>query len=180
VKGTRFADRPGDGDRHAYAVVPLGRGGVAGPTAPAVDAAPAATPYGAEQDIASAWGALIPERAGSRGPAHQLCRGSRVSSEHSNGRIICRVHSGLQFQIMRFSSKAERSRRAAQLSRAKGVHRGRWSGDLLFTAGAKAVHGPWRWWAVGGKATYAISAQWPKHTAKALAGWWKYRMPSRP
>jgi hypothetical protein len=192
VVGTRFADRPGDGDRHSYHVVAIDRDGNEGPTSDEVHPAAAATPYGAEQDIASAWIALIPEKSGAKGKGGLVCKGTKASSEHSNGRIVCRLHNGLQYQILRFASKQERDARTAQLVKAKGAHAGHWlikgkgkgssakkSGGQLITAGAGAVHGPWRVWTFNDNTSYAMSAQWPKHSAKALAKWWKQKAPFR-
>jgi hypothetical protein len=188
VAGTRFADRPGDGDRHTYRVVALDVDGNEGPVGNTVRPPAAATPYGAEQDIASVWITMIPEKSGAKGKAGQTCKGTKASSEHSNGRIVCRLKNGLQYQILRFASKKQRDARVAQLTKAKGAHAGRWSvkgkgsrakkvtGQLI-TAGAKAPNGPWRVWTFDDRPTYAMSVQWPKHSAKALAQWWQKKAP---
>jgi hypothetical protein len=188
VTGTRFADRPGDGGRHTYRVVALDADGNEGPAGNTVRPPAAATPYGAEQDIASTWITMIPEKAGAKGKAGQTCTGSKASSEHSNGRIVCRLKTGLQYQILRFASKEQRDARVAQLTKAKGAHAGRWSvkgkgsgakkvSGQLITAGAKAPNGPWRVWTFDDSPTYAMSVQWPKHSAKALAQWWQKKAP---
>jgi len=185
VTGTRYADRPGDGRRHSYTVVAVDPDGTPGAAGPTVHPSAAATPYGAEQDIASAWPQMIPTKPGAKGGAGQTCKGSKTSSEHSNGRIVCRTSSGVQFQVLRFSSQKERDAREDQLVKAQGAHGGHWaqkgddatSGGDLVTAGAGVVHGPWRFWTFDDSPRYAMSAQWPKHSAQALASWWQGRSP---
>ncbi len=188
VAGTTFGDRPGDGAPHTYSVVAVDHTGEAGPAGASVAAQPAQTPYGAEQDIASDWVGLIPAVPGSRGKLGQVCKGTKASSAHSDGRIACRLKHGPQFQILRFPSKAERDARAAQLDHAKGVDRSKWSvkgsrrearHGLLLIAGAKAVNGPFRWWTFDDAPTYAMSVQWPKHSAKSIAKWFSKQAPFR-
>jgi hypothetical protein len=187
VAAVSFADRPGDDRKHVYSVVPLDDAGAAGAISPSVSAS-AKAPYGNLQRIASAWTAVIPAKPGHAGSAGQKCAGTLATSAYSIGKIVCKFPHGIEFEILRYPSKTERDHRFDQLAAAKGVSQGHWNVPLhggihstgaLLTAGAKASHGPWRWWTYDTAPTFGMYAQWPGHSAKQLAAWWNSKAPFR-
>lgn len=184
---TTFTDRPGDGATHRYSVVAVDTTDREGPSGAEVSVA-AAAPFGAVQSIASAWTAVVPITPGKKGTAGQTCKGSSADAEFSNGRIRCTFANGVHLVITSYASATERDRRAAQLLGQKRVTSGKWnaaqrggpqlSGRLLI-ADSKVPGGPWRWWTYNTDPTYAIYADWPKHTAKQLSSWWNQKAPFR-
>jgi hypothetical protein len=187
VAGTSFGDRPGDGSRHSYVVVAVDQAGRSGPGNGPVLAS-ALIPYRDEQDIASAWTAVVPVRPGQMGTAGQTCEGQDASSDYSNGQISCTFGNGVRLTILRYASAADRDRRGDALALEHGVRAGDWdvpwpsgfrfTGRLL-TASAPAPTGTWRWWTFDAARSYAMHAEWPGHSARDLAKWWWQKAPFR-
>jgi hypothetical protein len=187
VPRTTFTDRPGDADQHQYSVVAVDETAQQGPPSAQVSAE-AEAPYGELQPIASAWTAVVPITPGKKGTAGQTCKGSATDSEYSNGQIRCTFGNGVRLVILSYPSSDERDKRADQLADLKRVSTSKWgaaqregtrySGQLL-TASSKAADGPWRWWTYDAASTYAIRADWPKHSAKQLSSWWDQKAPFR-
>jgi hypothetical protein len=185
ITRTAYTDRPGDDVEHQYSVLAVDadeREGSAGPQIPAK----AESPYGAVQSIASAWTAVVPVQPGKKGSAGQICKGSSKDAEFANGRIRCVFGNGVRLVILSYDSATERDQRSDQLAGMKGVKGRKWKAALpggprltgkLLAADAKA--GPWRWWSYDGASTYAMYADWPKHTAKQLSAWWNQKAPFR-
>ena len=187
IPRTTFTDRPGDGDQHRYSVLAVDDVDQRGLSSPEV-AAVAEDPYGAVQFIASAWTAVVPVSPGKKGTAGQACKGSSVEAEYANGRIRCTFGNGVRLVILSYDSAGERDQRADQLADRKRAKGGKWKAALpggprlsgrLLTADSKAPGGPWRWWSYDGASTYAMYADWPKHTAKQLSIWWNQKAPFR-
>ena len=187
VARTAFTDRPGDGEQHRYSVVAVDGDDREGPSSPEVSAT-ARAPYGAVQAIASNWTAVVPVTPGQRGTAGQTCKGAAADAEFANGRIRCTYANGVRLTILSYDSPGDRRRRASQLADHKRVKDGSWKAALpgaprlsgrLLSFDAKAGGGPWRYWTYNSVPTYAVYAQWPKHTAKQLASWWKQKAPFR-
>jgi len=187
VSKATFTDRPGDGDQHLYSVVAVDETDREGPPGTPVSAE-AETPYGSVQSIASVWTAVVPISPGKKGSAGQTCKGSAVDKEYSTGRIECSFANGVRLVLTSYDSPDERDQRGDQLADRKRVTDTKWSvakhggtrySGRLLTADSKATGGPWRWWTYNTASTYAIYANWPKHSAKQLSSWWGRKAPFR-
>lgn len=184
---TTFTDRPGDANVHVYSVVAVDDTDREGPRGGEV-IAEAKAPYGAMQGIASAWTSVVPITPGKKGSAGQTCKGLGPDADHADGRIRCTFANGVRLVIFRYASSEDRDLRAEKLAGEKRVKSAEWNAALrggarhsgrLLTADAKATGGPWRWWTYDDASTYAIHADWPKHSAKQLSAWWNQRAPFR-
>jgi Hsp70 protein len=184
---THFGDRPGDGREHTYLVVAVDAAGRSGPGGRLVTAS-AQAPYGDEQDMASAWTAVVPVRPGQQGTAGQKCESEIATSDYSTGQLGCRFGNGVRLTILRYVTQADRDRRGALLEAEPGVQGAGWDVPLhsgfrftgrLLTASESAPSGPWLWWSFDAAPSYAMAAEWPGHTPKELARWWRQIAPFR-
>jgi hypothetical protein len=187
IPRTTFTDRPGDGEGHRYSVVAVDDEDREGTTGPEVTAK-AEAPYGAVQAIASAWTAVVPVTPGKKGTAGQTCKGTSTSADGADGLIKCTFGNGVRLTITHYAGEADRDRRGDKLADRKRVSDGTWhtkkggGGPLtgrLLTADSKATGGPWRWWTYDAATTFAMYADWPKHTGKQLTSWWNGKAPFR-
>jgi Hsp70 protein len=187
VTGTTLGDRPGDGVEHGYVVVAVDGTGRSGPGGSQVRAA-AQVPYGDQQDIASAWTAMVPVRPGQRGSAGQTCEAQAGSSDYSTGQIVCDFGDGVRLTILRYASAADRDRRETLLAAEPGVSSAGWHVPLhsgfeftgrLLTASGPAPSGPWLWWTFDAATSHAMYAEWPGHSVEDLTAWWRQKAPFR-
>jgi hypothetical protein len=104
-------------------------------------------------------------------------------SPFSTGKLRCAFDNGVLMAILRYDSKQDRDRRAAQIL-ATGVRSEKWNvrsqTGVLLTADSSVKDGPFLWWTFDSAPRYAIFAAWKGHSEVDIKNWWLDEAPFLP